>query len=271
MDADAFCSQNKFMKALVSIIIPTYNSAPYIQEAVTSVLQQTYQSIEIIIVDDGSTDGTKQVLADYIKNGGITYIPKENGGPASARNVGIRSARGEFISFLDADDIWGADKLKRQIPLFQDLNVGLVYSDMTFLGAKTKNATHSEGTKGFFRGNVLRQLIMNNFIPTSSVVVRRSVFEKIGLFDEDRRLIAVEDYDLWLKIAHEFNIDFVDEPLVNYRLHENQISKNANATYRKLFYLYKKHAASDPHIPHKLLFYLRYFFDRIRYYKSFTF
>lgn len=224
MVVDVFGLQNKFMNKKVSVIIPSYNSARYIQEAIDSVLRQTYSSVEVIVIDDGSFDTTHILLKEYINDKKIVYILKENGGPASARNVGIRQATGEFITFLDADDIWEADKLDKQMPLFDDQEVGLVYSDMILFGGRVKNAVHSEGTKGFFRGSVLKQLIENNFISTSSVIVRRSIFDSIGYFNEQRNLIAIEDYDMWLRIAPFYIMEYISEPLVRYRLHDGQIS-----------------------------------------------
>lgn len=212
------------MNTLVSVVIPTYNSAHYIQEAIDSVLRQTYLPVEIIVVDDGSTDDAREVLKDFIESKKISYILKKNGGPASARNLGIQHSNGEFVAFLDADDIWESDKLEKQMKFFVDSAVGLVYSDMVFFGAKTKNTTHSESTKGFFRGSVARQLIINNFIPTSSVVVRRSIFDSTGYFNEQKDLIAIEDYDMWLRIAPFYIMEYVPESLVHYRLHDAQIS-----------------------------------------------
>ena len=110
---------------LVSVIIPTYNSSQYIKEAIDSVLAQTYKNFEIIVIDDGSTDNTKEVLAPYLSV--IKYIYKNNGGPASARNRGIKEANGEFVAFLDADDVWKPDRLARGVDILdQRPEVGLI-------------------------------------------------------------------------------------------------------------------------------------------------
>ncbi|PIZ44424.1 hypothetical protein COY31_02670, partial [Candidatus Wolfebacteria bacterium CG_4_10_14_0_2_um_filter_39_18] len=156
----------------VSIIIPAYNAASFIGDSVRSALTQTYPNKEIVVVDDGSTDDTRAILEEYIKSGQIKYFYQENKGPAAARNLGIKNSSGEFIAFLDADDVWLPEKLKKQIDLFKNPKVGLVYSDMEFFGDKFPFKKYSEMTKGFYRGEAMRELIKRNFIPISSVVLR---------------------------------------------------------------------------------------------------
>lgn len=229
------------MLSKITVIIPTYNSAKYIKEAVDSALSQTYKDIEIIVVDDGSTDNTKDVLKKYIDNGKIRYIYQANGGPASARNKGINNSSGEFIAFLDADDIWFPDKLKKQIPLFNNSDIGLVYSDMEFFGDKFKYCYYSEILKRkMLKGYVYKNLILENFIPTSSVVIKRRILYDVGFFNEDRKLFAVEDYDLWLRITKKYKVDFINELLVKYRIHSHKISGSRNKSYYGLCKVYKE-------------------------------
>jgi len=250
---------------LVSVIIPTYNSANYVKEAVDSVLGQTYKNIGVIVVDDGSTDNTKSILEKYIKSGEIKYIYQDNNGPASARNNGIKKSSGEFIAFLDADDVWLPNKLEKQIKLFENNDVGLVYSDMEFFGGKFKYRHHSEVLKReMFRGYVYGKLIFENFIPTSSIVVRRDVLDDIGLFDEDRELFAIEDYDLWLRITRRYKVDFVNKPLVKYRIHKDKISGSRKRSYYGLCEIYKKEFLRTSFL-YKPMILLRYVTSFIKY------
>lgn len=220
----------------VSIVIPTYNSAPFIKESVESALGQNYSNKEIIVVDDGSTDNTREILFRYTKNKKIKCIHQKRSGAAAARNTGIRQATGEFVAFLDADDIWLPEKLEKQLPLFGDSEVGLVYSDMAFFGAESKFRVFSEMAGKFFKGQIVKQLLENNFIPTSSVVARKSEVDKAGGFNEN--LAIGEDYFLWLVIANLSKIDFVPEQLVMYRIHRDQISKSRKSSYKNLSKLY---------------------------------
>jgi len=213
------------MDKLVSVIIPAYNSREHIAEAVQSALDQTYQPVEVIAIDDGSTDGTGEVLRSFGNK--IRYIRKENGGPASARNVGIESAAGEFVAFLDGDDIWYPQKLEKQMSLFQG-DVGLVYARVDSFD---ENGPVEKVRKPLIRGEVFERLFNKNLISTSTVVVKKECFDKVGLFDEDPDLISVEDYDMWLRIAALTKVDFLDEPLIKYRLHPGGISKNYHRSY----------------------------------------
>lgn len=208
----------------VSVIIPAYNSSRYLVEAIDSVLRQTRPAYEIIVVDDGSTDNTKVALGPFIEQKQIKYVGQRNAGPAAARNRGIELAAGDLIAFLDADDIWLPNKLERQLPLFLDENVGLVYGPrIEFSDGREKTVNLPRPT-----GNIFPLLIKSNFITNSSVIIRRSVLAETGNFDEDRHWQAIEDYELWLRIAARFKISCVAEPVVKYRLHSNQISHEIN-------------------------------------------
>lgn len=237
------------MKPLVSVVIPTYNAGRYIREAVESVIQQTYGVVEIIVVDDGSTDATTAVLKPYIDSRAIIYVKQENGGSMRARNVGVQYATGEFIAFLDADDVWMPEKLEKQMVLFTH-DVCLVYSGRLLLDDQGHLTDSREIPR---RGHVLKDLLRNNFITNSSVVVRRSILEKVGHFNEAANVYGLEDYDLWLRIVPHCAIDYVDLPLVKYRIHADQIStRSYTQVVRNLFALhfrllfkkgYRKYAA----------------------------
>jgi len=216
------------MKPLVSVVIPTYNGASYIREAVDSALAQKYQPLEVIVVDDGSTDNTEDVLKPVM--GRIRYIKKANGGPAGARNAGIKEAKGEFIAFLDGDDVWEPHKLTWQMPAFENANVGLAYANVSVMDEGGNPLEHTIRLAKS-EGLVFEDLFRKNFIPTSTVVARKSCIEKAGYFDENRELISVEDYDLWLKIAANHRVRRVDMVLAKYRRHPHNISTDLARSY----------------------------------------
>jgi glycosyltransferase involved in cell wall biosynthesis len=204
----------------VSVIIPTYNTAHYLPEAVESVLAQTYTDLELIVIDDGSTDNTKEVIEPYL--GRIVFLETENNGPSKARNRAIRASSGEYVAFLDADDIWYPDKLDRQMTLFsKNRKYNLLHSD----ASETGPYSSQEGSTWFSRFNhvkaglIFSELLSQNFIILSSVIVKRECLEKVGLFDEE--LKCWEGYDLWLRIAFKHLIGFVNAPLYMRRLREN--------------------------------------------------
>jgi len=208
----------------VSVIIPTYNASRYVTEAVDSVLNQDYDNCEIIVVDDGSTDDTREALRKY--EGKIRYIYQENGGPAKARNTGIISSQGDYIAFLDADDLWLPGKLRKQIDfLHRHSQYAMVYTDMKHVvegkivhESYLKERNYRYVSSGFIYENLLREC----FIFTPTVIVERECLEKVGLFREDLRIS--EDYDLWLRIADEYEIGFLDEPLVIRNRHESNLT-----------------------------------------------
>ena len=205
---------------LVSAIIPTYNNAAFLPEAIDSVISQTYPNIEIIIVNDGSTDNTNEVLRKYLDR--IIYIEQENAGPASARNTGIHQARGEYIAFLDADDIWMPTKIEEQLKIFsQNPNASLVYSRMVnFDDRSSKNL--SVIPRKVFSGRIFDQLLVENLIALPTVIVRSNILDRIGLFDES--LFTAEDWNLYLRIARDHEIIGVNKVLVRRRKHYDNIS-----------------------------------------------
>jgi glycosyltransferase involved in cell wall biosynthesis len=237
------------MNPLVSIIVPTYNSARYVSEAVESALKQDYSPIEVIVINDGSNDNTKDVLEPYL--GRIIYIYKENGGPASARNVGIKQAQGEYIAFLDSDDTWLPYKLEKQIALFkQDESIGLVHSHCISFKKDISEILQQreEKNNGSFSAYVFPKLFWRNFIVNSSVVIKKECFQTIDLFDERESFISVEDYDLWLRISMEYKIGYIKETLVGYRKHTKGISKEVDRFYQNQREVIGKAVLSYPDI-----------------------
>lgn len=205
----------------VSVVIPAYNCQDFIATAVDSALRQSYKDFEIIAVNDGSTDNTKNILEKFKDK--IKIIDQANGGPASARNTGVLNAMGEYIAFLDQDDAWFPEKLEMQMGLFgRDNGLGLVCSDAYIIDGKVFDKSDHSPARYFTasppsRGNVFAELFSKSFIATSTVIVRKSCFDKAGLFDP--ALTPIEDYDRWLRISFFYKVDFVDKPLVKYRDH----------------------------------------------------
>ena len=208
---------------LVSVVIPTFNSADYLAQAIQSVLAQTYQDFEIIVVDDASTDHTEEVLRSYAKR--ICYVRQERGGPSVARNRGILQARGEMIAFLDADDLWRPTKLARQVEyLDHHPEACLVYTDFT-RGPQpgSNNESRLQAFKPRDSAQAFHGLLEENFIATPTVMVRRSALARSGLFDP--KLRGSEDLDLWLRLAGGpsgtslRSFGFIDEVLVDVRQH----------------------------------------------------
>jgi glycosyltransferase involved in cell wall biosynthesis len=214
----------------VSVIIPTYNQARYLLAAVQSVLDQTFGDLELIVVNDGSTDNTQQALTSF-SDSRTRYIYQENRGLSAARNTGIMASAGEYIALLDSDDIWLPRKLELQVGLLDSHpETALVYSDAYLFDDQTSAITGKflDG-KGIFSGNVFRKLLSTQFIKPSTVAIRRSVFETVGYFDEAIR--EVQDRDMWLRIARKFNVEGIDMPLVKIRNHATNVSKNSEKVW----------------------------------------
>ena len=201
---------------LVSVVIPTYNQAALLVEAVESALAQTYPNREVIVVDDGSTDDTAARMAPYAEGGRVRYLVQKNRRQAAARNADIRAAQGELIAFLDHDDLWAPDKLVRQVPLFERPEVGLVYSGAVEIDPDG-NVLWEKGSEKFCRGRIFDRLLFDHFITNSTVVVRRACLDRSGLLDD--ALFAVADIHLWLRICHDYEADFVPDALVSCRRH----------------------------------------------------
>ena len=211
---------------LVSVVLPTYNCARFLPESVGAVLSQTYTHYEVIVVDDGSTDNTKDVLNPFMQK--IRYIKLEqNKGLPVARNTGIQSARGKYVAFIDADDLWLPEKLQTDIEYFETHpEVSMVYSKHINIDEKGR-VVNGSVKKQLPSGNVFTQLFSEqNFVIASSVVVRKNVFETTGLFDE--QLFNCQDWDLWLRIAFHFQVAGINKPLVKYRHNPHSLSKNRN-------------------------------------------
>ena len=184
----------------VSVIIPAYNSMNFLPQAIESVLNQSYQDFEVIVVNDGSTDHIEEWITQ-IADSRVKYISQINQGPAVARNTGIKNSQGMYLAFLDADDIWHPTKIAKQVDIIENHpKVGLVYS---WVGSIDEQGNiNSKVKKNFAEGNVWQHIIENNIIECgSNPMVRRICFEKLGGFDPDTAY--AQDWQMWLKVDGE--------------------------------------------------------------------
>ncbi len=207
---------------LLSAIIPTYNYGIFLKDAVTSVLNQTVSDLELIVVDDGSTDKTTEVI-DSIKDRRIHYHFQGNQGLAQARNTGIRLSSGKYLAFLDADDTWLPQKSAWQFQLFeQNPGAGLVYGSYRVVDIKGESLAVRNAE--IVKANWLEKLVCGNYVAgsASTSMVRRDVFVKAGLFDPN--LAACEDWDLWLRIARWYEIVGLNRVVSCIRLHEKNMT-----------------------------------------------
>lgn len=226
----------------VSVIITAYNAAPFISEALDSVLRQTFTDFEIIVVNDGSPDTPKleNALVPYLNR--IIYIKQDNQGTGAARNTGIRAARGQFISILDGDDFWEPEYLEVQLGVIeQDPNVGVVYSDAVLfgegdsVGRRFMDVCPSEGEVTF------ESLLMERCNVFVSVTVRREAIVAAGMFDEDRAMMGADDFDLWLRIVKQGRtIKYHRRPLVHHRSWEGQLSSQLVLFHKNIIRVLRK-------------------------------
>jgi len=203
----------------ISVIIPAFNRAHTLPKALDSVLSQTLKPREIIVVDDGSTDETNAVLANYP---GLCIISQDNRGVSAARNVGIEKAGGDWIAFLDSDDEWLSDKLEKQWDAICNDDKLICHTDEIWIRNGQRVNPMKKHKK--FGGIIYERCLPLCVISPSSVMIHRSVFEDVGVFDES--LEVCEDYDLWLRICAKYSVLFIDEPLiVKYGGHKDQLSR----------------------------------------------
>ena len=214
----------------LSVIIPAYNSELYIQSTIKSVQQQNYPDKEIIVINDGSTDRTLEKLAFF--GDSISIINQNNSGPATARNAGLQKARGKYIAFLDSDDLWLQDKLRKQVDFLEvNPDIHLVYSTWGIL-QQTENGKFHEipdpkNNDSTDRLSIARwlynELLFESILLTSTVMLRKTLIDQVGLFDTN--LLRGQDYDYWLRVSRVTPIKKLRDKLVLYRKHSNSIVK----------------------------------------------
>ena len=209
---------------MVSVIIPAYNSANYLRNSLDSVVKQDYLDLEIIIVDDGSTDNTKELLEEY-NDDRIKYFYKENGGLSSARNYGIERANGKYIAFLDADDIWEKDKVSRQVKYLEEHeNIGVVSCNFQYIDEEG-NDLNVFNVRDLYPkdGFNLYSLLRCCFLVPSSVIMRSKIINDLGAFDKDYDW--AEDIGYFLKVLEKYELGVIDEVLLRYRTGHASLSR----------------------------------------------
>ncbi len=203
----------------ITVVIPTYNRYTLLKRAISSVLAQTQSVDEIIIIDDGSTDNTPRIQNDFLT---LKYIYQKNKGVSSARNLGIKNAKNEWIAFLDSDDEWHKEKIAKQTAFHQTTpEILMSYTDEEWI----RNAVRVKMPKKFqkYGGDIFDKCLSHCIIAPSAALVHKTLFEKVGMFDET--LEVCEDYDLWLRIAFSHKVGLIDEKLITkYAGHEEQLS-----------------------------------------------
>lgn len=214
-------------KPIISVIIPAYNAARYIASAIDSALAQAYPAVEIIVVDDGSTDATPIILHPYWQAGKIIYIRQENKGLAAARNAGIEVSSGNYIALLDADDLFLPEKLERQVAyLDAHPDCGISYCGLWHFNDVAPEKMLTLDYTYYSGADVFPALLKKNFINPLSVVIRRSVFKTVGYFEESLR--HSEDWDFWVRAAYAgIRFNYLSEPLAKYRMSTSSLSYNS--------------------------------------------
>jgi glycosyltransferase involved in cell wall biosynthesis len=234
-------------RPLVSVILAVRNRAHCVGRAIASVLAQDYAPLELIVVDDGSTDGTVDVVRSF--GWRVRLITRPATGAYAARNAGMRAARGALIAFVDSDDAWLPDKLARQVPLMRG-EVALVYGDTIHVteprAGAPRNGGTSFGASPPHRGRAAGAFAWCNFVPTCTVLVRRSVLEAAGGFSETQPVSA--DYLAWFRVALRGGLDFVDAPVAEYTVHADGISADLGRSVAARLALFQAEltAAADP-------------------------
>ena len=203
----------------ISVVIPTYNRYEVLKRALTSVFAQTYQPSEVIVIDDGSTDETSQIIQDFPS---IIYRFQNNAGVSSARNLGISLCSCEWIAFLDSDDAWHEEKLALHVSLHQ-ANKALLFSYTDELWIRDDKQVKIPKKFQKFGGDIFSQCLSHCIIAPSSALIHKKLFEEIGLFDEN--LEVCEDYDLWLRLTCKHKVGLVEQKMtIKYGGHEDQLS-----------------------------------------------
>lgn len=225
------------MNPSVSVIIPTFNRLELLKETIESVRNQTFKDLEIIVVNDGSSDGTAEWLESQSD---IRTLSQANSGIATSRNNGAALANGGWLSFLDHDDLWAADKLGDQMEFVsRNPDVALVAARHVRLGRRFRSPRHP----AWIKGDLLVKAYSESFIHTSSVMIRRDVFDKIGGFPPEYRF--ADEFDVWLTIARDYPIAYFDKPLVFIRFHEFNTSHNRIGVRTDTYDILQKHYDSS--------------------------
>ena len=218
-------------RPLLSVVIPTYNRADYIGLTIESVLQQTYDNIEVIVIDDGSTDNTAAVLEHFAPK--VRYVRQENAERGASRNHGLRLASGDYIAFLDSDDLWLPDKAAAGIEFLQTRSsVGLLCTDAVEIDGegRERRILRARGSSG----KVTDKLLESNFVIMPTHIARTSVVRQIGAFREERELSGSEDWEMWVRLSLVADLAYVPEVTAKYRVHTANTMSSAAGMQRSM-------------------------------------
>ena len=231
---------------LVSIIMPAYNAEKYLADSIRSVLAQTYSNWQLIVVDDGSTDRTANIVREFADHDGrVRYIFQENGRLGKARNTGIANAVGSLIAFLDSDDLWIPNKLQMQLQALAENSADIVFSNAyVFTDENPDNETETlQSSAGRLCGPVFfDSLIRQNQIPVLTVLLRKTTLDTVGLFEEAKPYHGCEDVDLWLRLAKAGFVFYgMPEALARYRRHANAMTAHASNVFKPMLLVIRRH------------------------------
>lgn len=232
--------------ATVDVVIPAFNAARFLPSALESVAAQSFCDWQIVLVDDGSTDDTRDVIAPFLERFGtkLTYIRQENRGLPAARNKAIQSSHSEFLALLDADDVWLPNRLSESVRVLQKRpNAGLAYGLITYIDAEGQPLRTFEGNLRHAEGKIAPYIYMRKVeLPCPTITFRRKCIDVVGLFDETMR--STEDRDLWLRIALQYEVAYIPSVLAHYRLSANSMSTNTQRMFEAQLQFIRKHYGS---------------------------
>ena len=229
----------------VSAIIPVYKGEAFIANAIESVLAQTYDNIEVIVVNDGSPDRSRSKIEPYLRDKRVLYVEQPNAGVASARNTALRHASGNWIGFCDQDDEWLPHKIESQLDfLNKHPNTAMIHSDVTYVDEAGRELPHLPDFPSKAEGMCFAEVFKGNPVMTVTALVNREIIEEVGGFDASIRYS--DDYDLWLRIASRYSLGYIDEPLALYRLHCGNTSSNLIGMYSSALKVVNKNLRQLP-------------------------
>lgn len=242
---------NANLTPLVSVIVPSYNHAKYVEQTIVSVLNQTYKNIQLIVIDDGSKDDSVELICRLQQKYNFEFVSQENLGVAATLNRGIKEfAKGKYIAVLASDDYWGSDKIAEQVAFMEENpQFGMCYSRMYMVNHDASEIKPLDYIKKGLSGRIFNELVKYNFIFPMTVLIHRYVFERVGYYNE---ALAVEDYDFFLRVAYQLQIGFLDRRSSYYRVHDTNVHRN-NKKMAVHTYKIVKMWKSNPEVYPKML------------------
>jgi len=230
---------------LVSIIIAAYNMGQYLPLAVQSVLRQTYKNLEIHVIDDGSTDNTREIMRQFAHDNRVHYHYQQHEGQPQAKNTGIRASNGSFIAFCDADDLWLETKLELQLPCFSRLEkVAVVYTNSDTINESGEVVCPRKEAWHRYSGPVTERLFIRNFVTFGTAIVRKKCLDAVGMFDESLPMSI--DWDLWLRISTRYDFYYLDEVTYLWREWGGQLSRDYRGRYENTIKIMEEFIAKHP-------------------------